>query len=87
MNGDVIYNKDNIMITSNGLSGLNILIMNYKYFNTYYSLIRENELHPERLYKIFGDETELNGEIVIKDLKAAIIICIAMCWDRDMAIH
>lgn len=70
MNGDVLYNKDNIMITSNGLSGLNILIMNYKYFNTYYSLIRENELHPERLYKIFGDETELNGEIVIKDLKS-----------------
>lgn len=69
-NGDIIYNRDGILVTTNGSEGINVLVNNYKYFGSLYYLIREDSLDPRSVNKVFENRSNLKGEITLDNLLA-----------------
>lgn len=66
--GELLANKENITITAQGYDRLNVLVSNYKHFNSIYYLNKENTVSPENINKIFENTTPYKGVVSIEGM-------------------
>ncbi|WP_165860515.1 GH39 family glycosyl hydrolase [Lactiplantibacillus pentosus] len=66
--GNLLRSREDVTICSHGYERLNVLIYNYKHFNSIYYLNTENGIDPENVNSIFENTAPYNGEIEIEGI-------------------
>lgn len=65
MSGEVRETQEHVLITSDGYDRVNVLVLNYKHFNSVYYFSKENAVAPEQINKIFENTTPFKGSAAI----------------------
>lgn len=70
LNGQMLAAKEHVIVTSYGYDRLNVLVSNYKHFNSVYYLNKEDLIEPENINKIFENTSSYVGTVHIEGLVA-----------------